>query len=83
MSNYKNQNQVQKKKEQLNSYARYSGVAFQMIVIIAIGTFVGVKLDEKYPNKYGAYSVALSFTSVIIAIVFVIKRIIASSKNNK
>jgi len=54
-----------------------------MIVIIAIGAFVGVKLDEKYPNKYGIYSVVLSFTSVIIAIVFVIKRIIASSKNDK
>ena len=54
-----------------------------MIVIIAIGTFAGVKLDEKYPNKYGIYSIVFSFTSVIIAIVFVIKRIIAPSKNNK
>ena len=78
-----NKNQTQKKKEQLNSYARFSGIAIQMTVIIAIGAFVGIKLDEKYPNKYVIYSITLSFTSVIIAMIFVIKRIIAASKNNK
>lgn len=78
-----NKNQTQKKKEQLNSYTRFSGIAFQMTVIIVIGAFVGIKLDEKYPNKYGIYSITLSFTSVIIAMIFVIKRIIAASKNNK
>ena len=76
-------NQAQKKKKQLNNYARFSGIAFQMIAIIAIGAISGLKLDAKYPNKYGIYSIALSFTSVIIAIVFVIRRIIAYSKDNK
>lgn len=75
--------QGQKPKGQHNNYARFSGIAFQMIVIIAIGAFVGIKLDAKYPNKHEIYSVALSFTSVIIAIIFVIKRIIAASKDNK
>jgi len=78
----KNQEQPTKK-DRLNNYARFSGIAFQMIVIIAIGAFSGIKLDEKYPNRYGIYSIALSFTSVIIAIIFVIKRIIAASKDNK
>ena len=67
-------NQAQKKKKQLNNYARFSGIAFQMIAIIGIGAIAGLKLDTKYPNKYGIYSIALSFTSVIIAIVFVVSR---------
>lgn len=78
-----NNHNDQDPKERLNSYARFSGIAFQMIAIIAIGTFVGVKLDEKYPNKYSLFSMILSFSSVIIALIFVIKRIIAVSKNDK
>ncbi|TVZ56343.1 putative F0F1-ATPase subunit (Ca2+/Mg2+ transporter) [Lutibacter sp. Hel_I_33_5] len=68
------------KKKPLSNYARFSGIAFQMLAIIAIGTFVGVKLDEKYPNKNNLFTLILSLTSVILAIVFVIRRILAMSK---
>jgi hypothetical protein len=51
-----------------------------MFAIIGVGTFAGVKLDEKFPNKYNLYTIILSLTSVIFAIVFVIRRIIAGSK---
>jgi hypothetical protein len=64
----------------LNSYARLSGIAFQMMSIIAVGTFIGIKLDEKYPNKYDGYTLGLSLTSVIVSLVYVIRRIIAASK---
>ena len=69
-------------KERLNTYAKYSGIAIQMATIIVIGTFAGIRLDEKYPNKYSLYSIIFSFSSVIVAIIFVIRRIIASSKND-
>jgi len=77
-----NKNQVQKKKEQLNNYARFSGIAIQMFAIIGVGTFIGVKLDENYPNKHNLYTLILSLVSVILSIVYVIKRIIAGSKDN-
>ncbi len=70
-------------KDKLNSYAKFSGIAIQMFAIIGIGTFVGVKLDEKYPNKYNLYTLILSLASVIMSIVYVIRRIIASSKDNQ
>lgn len=78
-----NKKQLQKKKERLNSYARFSSLAFQMLAIIIVGTFVGVKLDEKFPNEHNLYTLALSLSSVIIAIVYVIRRIIADSKKEE
>ena len=69
-------------KDKLNSYAQFSGIAIQMFAIIGVGTFIGVKLDEKYPNKHNLYTLILSLTSVIMSIVYVIRRIIAGSKDN-
>ncbi|WP_115460799.1 AtpZ/AtpI family protein [Winogradskyella aurantiaca] len=68
-----------KKKDQLNSYARLSGLGLQMLGIIAVGTFVGVKLDERYPNESNWFTLGLTLFSVIGAIVYVIRRIIAAS----
>jgi len=72
----------QDQKDKLNSYARFSGMAIQMFAIIGIGTFIGVKLDEKYPNKHNLYTLILSLGSVIMSIVYVIRRIIAGSKDD-
>ncbi|RNC88201.1 MAG: AtpZ/AtpI family protein [Winogradskyella sp.] len=69
-----------KQKEQLNTYAKFSGIAIQMIAIILVGTFVGVKLDEKFPNENSLYTLGFTLGSVIISIVYVIRRIIANSK---
>jgi hypothetical protein len=54
-----------------------------MIAIIAAGTFIGIKLDEKFPNKHDLYTLILTLSSVIISIVYVIRRIIASSKDTE
>ncbi len=76
-------NKSEKKANQLNSYARYSSIAIQMFAIIGIGTFIGVKLDEKYPNKNNLFTLILSLTSVIGSIVLVIRQIIANSKEDE
>ena len=70
-------------KDKLNSYARFSGIAIQMIAIIGIGTFIGVKLDETYPNTHNLYTLGFTLGAVIASIVYVIRRIIATSKDNK
>ena len=73
----------QKPKKQLkHSYARFSGIAIQMFAIIGVGSFIGVKLDEKYPNKNNLFTISLSLFSVIIAIIYVIRRITHSSNEN-
>jgi len=77
-----NNHKQQKPKEPLNTYAHFSGLVIQMIAIIAIGTFVGVKLDEKFPNEHNLYTLGFSLTSVIMAIIYTIRRIIAASKKD-
>tara|TARA_R110000868_G_scaffold100980_1_gene278002 strand:- start:7096 stop:7260 length:165 start_codon:yes stop_codon:yes gene_type:complete len=54
-----------------------------MIAIIAVGTFIGVKLDEKFPNKLDLFTLILTLSSVIISIVYVIRRIIATSNEDQ
>ncbi len=78
-----NENQDQEPKNQLNTYVQFSGLAIQMGAIIAIGTFAGVKLDEKYPNKHNLFTLVLTLTSVITSIIYVIRRIIANSKKEE
>lgn len=63
----------QDKKNQLKSYARYSSIAFQMLAIILLGVFGGIKLDEWLSMKFPVFTVILSFLSVILAIYYVTK----------
>ena len=38
-------------KKALGSYAKYTGVAFQMMAIIGASAFIGYKVDQYYDNK--------------------------------
>ena len=69
-----------KPKNQLNSYARFSGIAFQMIAIIGLGTYGGIKLDEKYPNKFHAFTLIGSLGSIAITLFIVVRRVTNFSK---
>lgn len=73
---------LNKQKKQLNNYALFSGIAIQMFVIIGIGTYIGVKLDEHFTNKYNLFTIILSLLAVILAIIYVIKRVISLSKDS-
>lgn len=70
------------KKKPLNTYARFSGIAFQMVAIIGGGTYLGVYLDEKYPNKHSLYTVICSLFAVLISIYFVVRQIMKMSNRN-
>ena len=80
MSLSNNNKQVKDQKNRLNSYARLSGLVIQMIAIIGVGTFAGIKLDEAYPNEKNRCTLGLTLAGVILSIVYVIRCIIASSK---
>ena len=67
--------QNQKKSNPLNAYARFSAIGFQMIVIIGLGVFAGVKLDEKYPNKYKLFTLVLSLLAIGGALYSVIRQV--------
>jgi len=55
------------KKQQLNSYARYSGMGLQMLVIIMAGVFGGYKLDQ-WLHTAPLLTIILSIISVFISI---------------
>ncbi len=41
---------LEKPKKRLNTYARYSGMAFQMAVMIGLGIWLGMYLDKRMNN---------------------------------
>ena len=69
-----NESKNQKSSNKINAYAKFSGIAFQMIAIIGLGSYGGVKLDESYPNKYSVFTIICSLLSVAMATYFVIKQ---------
>lgn len=73
---------LNKPKKQLNNYALFSGIAIQMFVIIGVGAYIGVKLDEHFTNKYNLFTIIISLIAVILAIIYVIKRVTSLSKDS-
>jgi hypothetical protein len=61
------------KKPPINDYARYSGMGIQMLVIIGLGTYGGIKLDELLKIKFPVFTIVCSLASVALAIYVVIK----------
>lgn len=69
--------QPQEKKKQLlntaNSYVKYSALAFQMIGIIGICTFIGYKIDQSQQNKTPIITGIASLIGVMMALYTVFK----------
>ncbi len=61
---------------QLNSAARYSGIAFQMIAIILVGVFGGIKLDGIVKWEFPVFTLVLTLLSVIASMYYAVKDLI-------
>jgi hypothetical protein len=68
----------------LFNYGRYSGMAFQMLAIILLGVFGGVKLDKWLELSFPVFTLLLSVLSVILSIYQAVRELlkITSSKSN-
>ncbi len=62
-----------KPNDYLNSYARYSSLAFQMLFIILAGVFGGIKLDDWLQWKFPVFTVILSLMAVVLSIYYAVK----------
>ncbi len=60
----------------LKDFARYSGMAFQMIGIILVTTWGGVKLDKLTGWKTPVFTIVLSLLGVFAALYITLKDII-------
>jgi len=68
-----------KPKKSLNKYTRFSGIGLQMAVTIFIGTYIGTKLDEKYPNENSIFTVVFSLLFIFVSLYIVIKQVTNNS----
>jgi len=55
---------------------KYSGMVFQMGIIILIGTWAGKKADERLQTSKPYFTVALALLSIFIALYSALKDII-------
>ena len=68
MGEQQNQKNKQPQNKGLNNFARYSGLAFQMIGIILLTTFGGIKLDKLTGWETPVFTIILSLLGVFAAI---------------
>ncbi len=72
----KNKQEFQGNTKKLNAYAKYSGIAIQMGVIIVASTFGGLKIDRYFNFSFPVFTFVFSILSVILAVYLAIKDII-------
>ncbi len=68
---------VKEAERQYSKYLKYSNVAIQMGIIIALGAWGGMKLDERYGNETPYFTIFLSLFAVIAAILIVIRSVLS------
>jgi len=61
------------KNKSLSDFARYSNMGIQMLAIILIGVYGGIKLDGWLHNKFKLFTIVFTILSVFIAMYHAIK----------
>jgi F0F1-type ATP synthase assembly protein I len=69
----KKKNPKNQQNKEGNNFARYSGMAFQMIAIILITTWGGIKLDKIAGFDKPVFTIILSLLGVFAAIYTAVK----------
>lgn len=81
MENPKNQKEQKKSKYPgLEKYARYSGIAFEMMAAILIAAWGGLKLDQKYNQGEPLFVIILSILGVFAGLYIALKDFIHTRK---
>jgi F0F1-type ATP synthase assembly protein I len=61
--------------KEVNAYAKYTGLAFQMIAIIGVFAFAGYKIDEATGHTTKWVTAMLSLAGVFISLFIVIRSV--------
>jgi len=62
-------------KTEVNAYAKYTGVAFQMIVVIGVFAFAGYKIDNAAGHTTKWVTAVLSLIGVFVSLYLVIRAV--------
>ena len=78
---FKEEDSLYKKyKKPTGDYMKYSGMAFQMLIILALGTYLGVKLDEYFQLETPYLAALFAILSLFIAFYITLKDLIFNKK---
>lgn len=69
-------NRFQKNKNKFDAFIRYSSLAFEMMAMIAIGTFAGFKIDQWLDNNFRWATLVLMVLSVIGSVFYFIRKLL-------
>lgn len=70
-----------KELKKLDGFAKYSTMAFQMVIIIGAGVFGGIKLDEWLHMRFPLFTLVLSLGAVALSIYYMIKDLTKLNRN--
>ena len=59
----------------VNAYAKYTGLAVQMIVVIGVFAFVGYKIDESAAHQTKWVTATLALVGVFVSLYLVIRAV--------
>ena len=60
----------------MKEYGKYSAIAFELLVVIFVGVFVGYKLDSYFTNLKPLFTVSCSLISIAVALYSVLRKLI-------
>jgi ATP synthase protein I len=69
------ENQQETNKKSTNAFLRYSGMAFQMIVVLLIAAYAGQWLDDHFQNKQPWFTLVLLLLGVTASMYLIIKTV--------
>lgn len=74
MSNQQEKNQKKRDQNPLKTYAKYSSIGFQMLAIVLLAVFGGMKLDDWVEGiQFPLFTLLLSIFGIALAIYHAIK----------
>lgn len=68
------------KKKNVNNFAKYSSISFQMLATIGVFAFIGYKIDEHRKSDKPVFTALISLLGVIVALYQVVKQL---NKNDR
>lgn len=70
-----NQPQTPKKRsqDQFKTYVKYSGLAFQMIAVLGVAVWGGMKLDEKMGNGFPLFTIIFALLAFAGSLIVTIR----------
>ncbi|MGK7395669.1 MAG: AtpZ/AtpI family protein [Candidatus Cyclobacteriaceae bacterium M3_2C_046] len=67
--------QNQKESNQIREYLKYSGLAFQMVAMILLALWAGMKIDQWMQWKFPLFTIVFILVAIVATLIVVIKNL--------